>query len=145
MFRFLGKITKRENQITDLLSNYSEPLTEVYVRITNQYNCYIVKKVILVRPPIVPDSVSLPNVFSPNNDGINDIWDYSLLKAFENVELKIYDRYGKLLYTHSKYFFWDGKINNKVLPSESYWVIYSYTSKGVRVSNKSMWVLLKNK
>ncbi|WP_028122460.1 T9SS type B sorting domain-containing protein [Epilithonimonas tenax] len=136
---------KRENQITDLLSNYSEPLTEVYVRITNQYNCYIVKKVILVRPPIVPDSVSLPNVFSPNNDGINDIWDYSLLKAFENVELKIYDRYGKLLYTHSKYFFWDGKINNKVLPSESYWVIYSYTSKGVRVSNKSMWVLLKNK
>ncbi|PZU90171.1 MAG: hypothetical protein DI529_03060 [Chryseobacterium sp.] len=136
---------KRENQITDLLSNYSSNLQYIYVRITNQYNCYIIKKVTLVRPPVVPDSVTLPNAFSPNNDSFNDFWDYSLLDAFQNVELKIYDRYGKLIYTHTKEFLWNGKVNNKVLQSGSYWVVYSYTSKGVRVSNKSMWVLLKNR
>ncbi|MPS73511.1 MAG: T9SS type B sorting domain-containing protein [Chryseobacterium sp.] len=144
-FPTLADAEKKENQITESLSNYSSILSEVYVRVTNQDNCYIIKKIILVKPPVVPDSVTLPNAFSPNNDGINDVWDYSLLNALQDVNLKIYDRHGKLVYTHTKDFFWNGKVNNKVLQSDSYWVVYSYTSKGVRVSNKSMWILLKNR
>ncbi|WP_379968945.1 T9SS type B sorting domain-containing protein [Epilithonimonas sp. UC225_85] len=141
----LSDAENNTNQIKDLLSNYSSTLTEIYVKITNQYNCYVIKKIVLIRPPVVPDSVTLPNAFSPNNDGVNDIWDYSLLNAFQDLDLKIYDRYGKLVYTHTREFSWNGKVSNILLPSDSYWVIYSYTSKGVRVSNKTMWLLLKNR
>lgn len=136
---------KKENQIKILLSNYSEPYNEIYVRITNLHNCYVIKKIVLLRPAVIPDSVILPNVFSPNNDGLNDVWDYSLLNVFQDLDLKIYDRYGKLVYTHSKEYLWNGKVNNTLLHSDSYWVVYSYTKKGTRVSNKTMWLLLKSR
>ncbi|MDP9956519.1 gliding motility-associated-like protein [Epilithonimonas hungarica] len=148
IFQFFPSLTdaeKNENEIKESLSNYSSTLSEVFIKVTNQDNCYVIKKIVLVKPPIIPDSVTLPNAFSPNNDGVNDTWDYSLLNALQDIELKIYDRYGKLVYTHIKDFFWNGKVNNKVLQSGSYWVVYSYSSKGVRVSNKSMWILLKNR
>lgn len=135
---------KNEDEIKESLSNYSSISSEVYIKVTNQDNCFLIKKIILTKPPIIPDSVSLPNAFSPNNDGINDFWDYSLLNALQDIELKIYDRYGKLVYMHTNNFFWNGKVNGKVLQSDSYWVVYSYTSKGLRVSNKTMWLLLKN-
>lgn len=136
---------KELNQLKDPLSNFSEPLNEIYIRVTNQQDCYIIKKVVLVRPAVVPESVTLPNAFSPNNDGFNDVWDYSLLNVFQDIDLKIYDRYGKMLFTHTKDYFWNGKVNNLLMPSDSYWVVYSYTSKGTRVSNKTMWLLLKNR
>jgi len=141
----LADAEKEQNQLKDPLSNFSEPLNEIYIRITNQQGCYVIKKVVLVRPVVIPESVTLPNAFSPNNDGVNDLWDYSLLNVFQDLDLKIYDRYGKLVFTHTKDYFWNGKVNNILLPSDSYWVVYSYTSKGTRVSNKSMWLILKSR
>lgn len=135
----------QENQLKDPLSNFSEPLDKIYVRITNQQDCYVIKEVVLVRPAVIPESVLLPNAFSPNNDGFNDVWDYSLLNVFQDLDLKIFDRYGKLLYTHTKDYFWNGKVNNLLMSSDSYWVVFSYTSKGIRVSNKTMWLLMKNR
>ncbi|WP_312825079.1 T9SS type B sorting domain-containing protein [Epilithonimonas sp.] len=141
----LDDAENQQNQLIDHLSNFSELLNVVYVRITNQHGCYVIKKVDLVRPAVIPESVTLPNAFSPNNDGFNDVWDYSLLNVFQDLELKVYDRYGKLLFTHTKDYFWNGKVNNMLLTTDSYWVVYSYTNKGTRVSNKTMWLLLKNR
>ncbi len=133
----------KTNPIVDLISNFSTLQNEIFIRVTTQNGCYKILKVILLKPPVFPDSVSLPNAFTPNNDGVNDKWDYSLLSNFQNVGLNIYDKSGKLLYTHTKDFYWDGKFNNQKLPTDSYWVVYQYTSKGAEVK-KNMWVLLSN-
>jgi gliding motility-associated-like protein len=60
--------------------------------------------------------------FSPNNDGINDLWEINDMKNFPNSSASIYDRYGKLIIilNASKYS-WDGNFNNNPLPADDYW------------------------
>jgi gliding motility-associated-like protein len=48
-----------------------------------------------------------PNVFSPNSDGINDIWKIDL-SIFEKIECIIYNRWGnKIFETNNKNIIWD--------------------------------------
>ncbi|MBC7525516.1 MAG: T9SS type B sorting domain-containing protein [Flavobacterium sp.] len=69
--------------------------------------------------------VSMPAFFTPNNDGINDYFSIKGLEYYPASEVKIYDRYGKLiLVLNSINNFWDGTFNGKLLPSDDYW--YSF-------------------
>lgn len=60
-----------------------------------------------------------PKFFSPNNDGYNDNW--KIKGAEGSYEVKIFDRYGKLLKILNPNQSWDGTFNNKKLPTDDYW------------------------
>jgi gliding motility-associated-like protein len=52
----------------------------------------------------------LPNVFSPNGDNINDFYSALPYRYIESVDMKIYDRWGVLLFqTNDPHIHWDGK------------------------------------
>ena len=54
-------------------------------------------------------SECIPNVFSPNNDQVNDTWVLEDSYLFSNSIVKIYNRYGKLVFESSGYNEpWDG-------------------------------------
>ncbi|HMN91373.1 MAG TPA: gliding motility-associated C-terminal domain-containing protein, partial [Saprospiraceae bacterium] len=56
------------------------------------------------------------NVFSPNGDGINDEW-CALSNCLENITLRIFDRWGNLLFSAtSNNPCWDGRMNNTLAP-----------------------------
>lgn len=61
----------------------------------------------------------IPNVFSPNNDNVNDAISFSLLG---NVSFTVCDRFGKLVYkSEDADIYWNGKdINGKILPEGIY-------------------------
>jgi len=68
----------------------------------------------------------LPNVFSPNNDGLNDV--FKVMGAAENVSrfnMQIFDRWGELVFeTNLVDQGWDGNRKNKPAPADTYiWVI----------------------
>jgi gliding motility-associated-like protein len=70
----------------------------------------------------------LPNVFSPNGDGVNDFFqliDRDVLSRYPEFVLKIYNRWGNLLYqTRQRSFQWNGTSNNNPLPEGVYfWVV----------------------
>lgn len=51
--------------------------------------------------------VNIPNVFTPNDDGINDTWN---LISTSELEVHILNRWGNtVFYEKSKYINWDGK------------------------------------
>jgi len=51
----------------------------------------------------------LPNVFTPNGDGANDLFYPTILKFVDEVDMKIYNRWGNLLYeTNDPNINWDG-------------------------------------
>jgi gliding motility-associated-like protein len=51
----------------------------------------------------------LPNVFSPNDDGINDHFKAIIVKQIKEINLSVVDRWGNVLYTtKDPYFKWDG-------------------------------------
>jgi gliding motility-associated-like protein len=55
------------------------------------------------------DKVIVPNVFSPNGDNVNDLFFIENLEAFKDVNLKIFNRWGRLLYESKDYQnTWDG-------------------------------------
>lgn len=76
-------------------------------------------------------SLMLANVFTPNNDGINDIWkcDFS---EFENVNCTIYNRWGSLMYqTDKKVVQWDGRTTSgeSCNAGTYYYIIQTETEK----------------
>lgn len=69
--------------------------------------------------------ISIPQFFSPNGDGINDTWFVKGLIHFPKSELKIFDRFGKLItILNRNNTSWDGFYNGKQLISDDYWFIF---------------------
>ena len=122
-------LTYRYNQ-GDICFNEIQKVIEVHNR------CQI------VIPPIVPqDRMIIPNAFSPNGDGINDTWNISALQGILNVEVTVFDRYGRTVYHNSgNYKPWDGTKNGKPLPVGTYYY-YMVVSTGKKPTTGSVTIL----
>ncbi|MCR9265322.1 MAG: T9SS type B sorting domain-containing protein [Flavobacteriaceae bacterium] len=68
--------------------------------------------------------ISVPNFFTPNNDGQNDYWRPRNMEWFPDVQTYIFDRYGrKIKIMGAMDEGWDGHYESKPLPSGDYWYI----------------------
>lgn len=64
------------------------------------------------------------NLFTPNNDGINDLWEIPDLGAYGKCDVKIYNRWGKLVFSSPNYDnTWDGTSDGVNLPEGPYYYI----------------------
>lgn len=72
----------------------------------------------------VSPEVVIPNTFTPNNDGINDIWNIQGLIAYTKATVDVFDRYGQKVF-HSVGYpqAWDGTYGGKFLPTGTYYYI----------------------
>jgi gliding motility-associated-like protein len=78
-------------------------------------------------PPL--PTVEAPNVFTPNEDGNNDVFTLTTTNS-ESVELTILNRWGNVVYdTKSVSPAWDGKVNGTLAAEGVYF--YKYTVTGV--------------
>ncbi|WP_179020568.1 gliding motility-associated C-terminal domain-containing protein [Winogradskyella forsetii] len=72
----------------------------------------------------------IPDGFSPNNDGVNDVFDILFIEElYPNFKVSVYNRYGNILYEGDKDSpQWDGtsKNNNTVLPVGVYFYIIEF-------------------
>lgn len=66
----------------------------------------------------------IPNVFSPNHDGINDTWQITYLNSYPECVVNIFNRYGQLIFHSGGYkTAWDGTNNGKELPVGTYFYV----------------------
>jgi len=118
----------QENEILEI-TNYQNIINPeiIFLRVDN-IDCYQITSFNLVInncPPWIPSG------FSPNYDGVNDEFNIQgLLTIFDKFELKIFNRYGTLIYQGGDELgFWDGKsnkgINNvgSLLPVGTYYYV----------------------
>lgn len=75
--------------------------------------------------------VKVPNVFSPNGDGIHDTWIITSLSDYPGCEVEVFNRYGQLVYRSVGYGTpWDGTFNGSKLPVGTYyWVIKPHNGR----------------
>lgn len=83
------------------------------VVVTDINGCFTVSQVYANGKALKPFFYDLPNAFTPNNDGMNDVFrpatDYELVTRFV---MNIYNRWGQLIYTTNDPFKgWDGTVN----------------------------------
>jgi gliding motility-associated-like protein len=66
----------------------------------------------------------IPNAFSPNNDGINDVWTIDQLKDYPNAQIQIFNRAGQLIHsTRNNTIIWNGTHNNQPVPIGAYYYL----------------------
>lgn len=65
----------------------------------------------------VQKTVFIPNAFSPNGDGLNDVWNIKYIELYPNASIDLFDRYGSTIYrTTGTGRAWDGTIKGKPAP-----------------------------
>ncbi|MEI6695117.1 MAG: gliding motility-associated C-terminal domain-containing protein [Bacteroidota bacterium] len=83
-------------------------------------------------------SIWLPNIFTPNGDGINDFF-FPVYKNIKNISLKIYNRWGIQLFEGSdKLAIWDGKSAGKHCPEGVYFYLVDYEQQGANKGNRQL-------
>jgi gliding motility-associated-like protein len=86
--------------------------------------------------------LKLPNIFTPNNDGINDY--FVPIKA-ENIEIEkviIQNRWGQTVF-ESNEVNWDGNFQGKPTPDGTYFYIITCKDKNEKMKSKSGTITLK--
>ncbi|HNO98719.1 MAG TPA: PKD domain-containing protein, partial [Ferruginibacter sp.] len=73
--------------------------------------------------------VQVPNAFTPNNDGKNDLFRVLGTELVTRFNLRIFDRYGQLVFeTNDKGQGWDGKRKGTDLPTGGFVYILTYSA-----------------
>jgi gliding motility-associated-like protein len=88
----------------------------------------------------VYQKVTIPNTFSPNGDGINDLWNIDALITYPEARIQVFDRYGQSVYQSTGYSKpWDGTSNGKQAPAGTYYYIIDLKNTTPKLSG---WVLI---
>ena len=73
---------------------------------------------------VVNESLDLPTAFTPDGDNFNDVWNLKELSSYPDNVVKIYNRWGNLIFESTGYQeSWEGTFNGEPLPSGSYFYI----------------------
>ncbi len=88
--------------------------------VTNIWGCSSSDQVFVkVLEPII-----IPNTFTPNGDGANDLWNIAQLKNYTEATVNIYNRYGvKLDYSQGYDQPWDGTYNGEQVQAGTYYYV----------------------
>jgi gliding motility-associated-like protein len=71
------------------------------------------------------------HLFTPNNDGINDYWELPDLVTWGKCNVKVYNRWGKMVYSNPDYNnLWDGTSDGSPLPEGPYYFIIKTENAG---------------
>jgi|TARA_B100000768_G_C11270289_1_gene373084 gliding motility-associated-like protein len=75
---------------------------------------------------VVACDTEIPNVFSPNSDGMNDFFRIPGIEGFPNSRLEVFNRWGSAIYQDSDYKGgWDGRLNgNPVADGTYFYILY---------------------
>lgn len=98
----------------------------------------------LIDTPIESHNLVMPNVFTPNHDGINDTFKPITFKGMKAGHLVILNRWGKIVYeTNDLKIGWNGQINGHSASDGVYfWKIEYQDAKGTKYSKSGFLQLL---
>ncbi len=97
----------------------------VEVRVVDQNGCVMAVSI----PFEFTGMLEIPNFFSPNGDNENDFWSPRNREFFPDIEVIIYDRYGRVVAELDQVSEWDGLYDNKELPTGDYWYVVNQNDK----------------
>jgi gliding motility-associated-like protein len=96
-----------------------------FIKVQSAFGCEQIRPVRVTVLPPLPYVIAAPNVFTPNNDGVNDSFALHIEGYVKFGNLDVFNRYGQLLYsTKSQTGFWDGNFKGKDLPAGTYYWIF---------------------
>ncbi len=123
-----------------IINPKTTPLNEILYKLvaTSSMGC-INEDELLVQ---VVDKLYIPNAFTPDGDGINDVWLVPYFNSLTDIDVKIFNRYGQLVFhTVKENKPWDGKFNGQMQQSGAY--VYVVESKGNNIKATGTLILIR--
>ncbi|MFN0082142.1 MAG: PKD domain-containing protein [Ferruginibacter sp.] len=105
-----------------VLNPVSTPVVDVkyILTVTAEGNCQKADSV-FIKVLKIPE---IPNTFTPNNDGIHDLWEIKYLFTYPGNKVEVFTRTGQLVFESKGYAKpWNGTMNGKPLPFDTYYYI----------------------
>ncbi len=113
--------TDQGNDITHIFDITRDGYYDVKLRVVNDHGCIqnVTKRIWITQSKV-------PNVFTPNGDGKNDVF-------MKNWKIQVYNRNGILIYEGKDG--WDGTRNGKPVSNDTYFfVVYYSTGTGTKTN-----------
>lgn len=76
--------------------------------------------------------LEIPNFFTPDGDNLNDVWSPKNREFFPDIEVKIYDRYGRVVAVLDEISGWDGNYEGNEVPTGDYWYVVNANDKSAQ-------------
>ncbi|HEV7782637.1 MAG TPA: gliding motility-associated C-terminal domain-containing protein [Chitinophagaceae bacterium] len=111
---------------TNILNPTANPtLTTTYtLRVTTGQGCFALDDMTIT---VVPYCVKPMNAFTPNGDGINELWLITSGNCLSRAKAQVFNRYGAKVFESNDYKnTWDGTYEGKPLPDGTYYYIIDY-------------------
>jgi gliding motility-associated-like protein len=99
---------------------------------------------LLIAVTVTDPEFFVPNVFTPNGDGINDVA-RTRFDHLESIDFSIFDRWGnKIFISNSTGVYWDGKIGDNPAPEGVYFYVFkALDNRGEVISMSGNLTLLR--
>ncbi|HWZ15721.1 MAG TPA: gliding motility-associated C-terminal domain-containing protein [Mucilaginibacter sp.] len=82
-------------------------------------------------------SLDIPSAFTPNGDGINDLWNIKYLNDYAKSTLDVFNRYGQLVFHSVGYSKpWNGTNNGSQLPAGVYYYMIDLKNGTKKISGE---------
>lgn len=122
-FEWTPSITLNQNNGPQVLASPAESTTYT-VKVTTDKGCVGQASI----PIIVDQEFKIYDGFSPNNDQVNDEWIIKNIKKYPKAVVKIYNRWGNLVFESEKGYQkpWDGKFDGNPVPPGAYFYIVDF-------------------
>lgn len=94
--------------------------TTFWVDVVTEFGCVASDTVVV---NIIPE-IGIPDGFTPNGDGQNELWEISNIGFYPNATIEVYNRWGDMLWQSAGlYTPWDGTYEGNALPIGTYYYI----------------------
>jgi gliding motility-associated-like protein len=122
---------------TSLTPTINPPDNQTYTLHVESTNCGTVSNDVTVT---VLKKITIPNTFTPNNDGVNDTWNIDKLITYPESTLSVYTRDGREVFkTTGAAKQWNGTYAGKALPAGVYYYVIDLKNN---LPNQAGWVML---
>jgi gliding motility-associated-like protein len=110
--------------ISSSYTAYAQTLDqEIWVNVTSEFGC-VASDTVVVRSF---GEIEIPTAYTPNDDGINDLWEIEQLFVFDKVTIDVYNRWGERVFHSDGYSadkYWNGtNASGKKLPMDAYYYV----------------------
>ncbi|RZL49347.1 MAG: PKD domain-containing protein [Pedobacter sp.] len=117
----------------DILNPIVKPEKDMIytLTVTSNQGCVITDKVYVY----VLEGVNAPNSFTPNGDGINDVWNIKYLETYPKATVEVFSRNGERVFFSKGYSVpFDGNYRNSALPIGTYYYIINPNNTRKRIT-----------
>ncbi|TXC76245.1 gliding motility-associated C-terminal domain-containing protein [Luteibaculum oceani] len=103
------------------------PKDKFILEIYNEHGCRSEQTVMVFEDKDCFDDLYIPNVFTPNNDGVNETFRISMSEKIIFQSFEVYNRWGELIYScEGEYKEWDGKYRGDDVMTGTYAYRFTY-------------------